>query len=56
MSELTPLKGNVMLKWNRVGMLRPLMAGVAGLVMTSGAQAQCVLTIDDIDRSLAKFV
>src|SRR5574343_45150 len=54
MSELTPLKGNVMLKWNRVGMLRPLMAGVAGLVMTLGAQAQSVLKIGEINSYKAQ--
>ena len=43
-----------MLKWNRVGMLRPLMAGVAGLVMTLGAQAQSVLKIGEINSYKAQ--
>ena len=43
-----------MFKWKDVGMIRPLMAGVAGLLVAAGAQAQAVLKIGEVNSYKAQ--
>lgn len=43
-----------MMKWNRTRMMRPLMTGVAGLVMALSAQAQSVIKIGEINSYKAQ--
>lgn len=43
-----------MFKWKDIGVIRPLMAGVAGLLMAAGAQAQAVLKIGEVNSYKAQ--
>ena len=43
-----------MFKWKNIGVMRPLMAGVASLLMVAGAQAQAVLKIGEVNSYKAQ--